>query len=160
MKDGGEQLSKLISSSPAKINEKIITYLIVKLCYNDRNTSSVRCNVMDKSVDLTGENSTNVSSRSKVAVDCLSERSSVVKSSSTECRQECILSQQSSSVTTVSDTHTTSSSSLLSTLECVTTSDGVVTISIGGQLISSITTAEGVDTSDINFNLQAIHIFI
>jgi len=53
LKDGGEQLSKLISSSPAKINEKIITYLIVKLCYNDSDTSSVRCSVMDKSVDLT-----------------------------------------------------------------------------------------------------------
>ena len=160
MKDGGEQLSKLISSSPAKINEKILTYLIVKLCYNDSDTSLVRCNVMDKSVDLTGEDSNNVSSRSKVAVDCLSERSSVVKSSSTECRQHSILLQQSSSVTIVSDTHTTSSSSLLSTLECVTASNSVVTSSIGGQLISSITTAAGVDTSDINFNLQAIHIYV
>ena len=53
LKDGGEQLSKLISSSPAKINEKVITYLIVKLCYNDSDTSLVRCSVMDKSVDLT-----------------------------------------------------------------------------------------------------------
>ena len=53
LKDGGEQLSRLVSSSPAKINEKIITYLIVKLCYNDSDTSSVRCSVMDKSVDLT-----------------------------------------------------------------------------------------------------------
>ena len=51
LKDGGEQLSKLISSSPAKINGKIITYLIVKLCYNDSDTSLVRCSVMDKSVD-------------------------------------------------------------------------------------------------------------
>ena len=50
LKDGGEQLSKLISSSPAKINEKIISYLIVKLCYNDSDTSLVRCRVMD---DLT-----------------------------------------------------------------------------------------------------------
>ena len=49
LKDG-EQLSKLISSSPAKINEKIITYLIVKLCHNDSDTSLVRCSVMD---DLT-----------------------------------------------------------------------------------------------------------
>ena len=42
LKDGGEQLSKLISSSSAdvrKINEKIITYLIVKLCYNDSDTT-------------------------------------------------------------------------------------------------------------------------
>ena len=143
LKDGGEQLSKLISSSPAKINEKIITYLIVKLCYSDRDGSLVSCNVMDKSVDLTGEGSTNVSSWSKVAIDCLPERSLVVKSSSTECRQRSILLQQSSSVTIVSDTHTTSNSSLLSTLECVTTSNSVVTSSIGGQLISSITTAAG-----------------
>ena len=150
MKDGGEQLSKLISSLPAKINEKIITYLIVKLCYNDSDTSLVRCSVMDKSVEFTGEDSTNVSSRSKVAVDYLPERSSVVKSSSTECRQQSILLQQSSSVTIVSDTHTTSSSSLLSTLECVTASNSVVTSSIGEQLISSITTAAGVDTSGTN----------
>ena len=150
MKNGGEQLSKLISSSPAKINEKILTYLIVKLCYNDSDTSLIRCNVMDKSVDLTGEDSTNVSS----------ERTSVVKSSSTECRQQSILLQQSSIITIISDTHTTSGSSLLSTLECVTASNSVVTSSVGRQLISSITTAAGVDTSDINFNLQAIHIFI
>ena len=147
LKDGGEQLSKLISSSPAKINKKIITYLIVKLCYSDRNASLVRCNVMDKSVDFTGEDSTIVSSRSKVAVDCLPERSSVVKSSSTECRQESILLQQSSSVTIVSDTHTTSSSSLLSTLQCVTAnSNSVVTSSISGQIISSITSDAGVET--------------
>ena len=150
MKDGREQLSKLISSSPAKINEKIITYLIVKLCYNDRDTSLVRCSVMDKSVDLTGEDSANVSSRSKVAVNCLSERSSVVKSSSLECRQQSILLQQSSSVTVVSDTHTTSSSSLLSTLESITASDSVRTSSIGEQLISSITNDAGVDTSGTN----------
>lgn len=57
LKDGGEQLSKLISSSSAdvrKINEKIITYLIVKLCYNDSDTSLVRlCDVMDESIDST-----------------------------------------------------------------------------------------------------------
>jgi len=47
LKNGGEQLCKLISS---KINEKILTYLIVKLCYNDSDTSLVRCSVMD---DLT-----------------------------------------------------------------------------------------------------------
>ena len=54
LKNGGEQLSKLISSSSAdvrKINEKIITYLIVKLCYNDNDTSLVRlCDVMDESI--------------------------------------------------------------------------------------------------------------
>ena len=56
LKDGGEQLSKLISSSAdvRKINEKIITYLIVKLCYNDSDTSLVRlCDVMDESIDST-----------------------------------------------------------------------------------------------------------
>ena len=151
LKDGGEQLSKLISSSPAKNNEKIITYLIVKLCYNDSDTSLVRCSVMDKSGDFTGKDSTNISSRSTVAINCLSERSSVVKLSSTECRQQSILLQQSSSLAIVSDTHTTSSSSLLSTLECVTaSSNSVVTSSIGGQLISSITNDAGRDTSDVN----------
>ena len=57
LKDRGEQLSKLISSSSAdvrKIYEKIITYLIVKLCYNDSDTSLVRlCDVMDESIDST-----------------------------------------------------------------------------------------------------------
>ena len=52
LKDGGEQLSKLISSSSAdvrKINEKII-----KLCYNDSDTGLVRlCDVMDESIDST-----------------------------------------------------------------------------------------------------------
>ena len=55
LKDEGEQLSKIISSSSAdvrKINEKIITYLIVKLCYNESDTSLVRlCDVMDESND-------------------------------------------------------------------------------------------------------------
>ena len=55
LKDGGEQLSKLISLSSSdvrKINEKIITYLIVKLCYNDSDTGLVRlCDVMDGSID-------------------------------------------------------------------------------------------------------------
>ena len=57
LKYGGEQLSKLISSSSAdvrKINEKIITYLIVKLCYNGSSTSLVRlCDVMDELIDST-----------------------------------------------------------------------------------------------------------
>ena len=57
LKDGGEQLSKLISSSSPDvrmINERIITYLIVKLCYNDSDTSLVRlCDVMDESIDST-----------------------------------------------------------------------------------------------------------
>ena len=84
-----------------------------------------------------GEDSTNESSQSKVAVNCLSEISSVVKSSSTECRQQSILLQQSSSVTIVSDTHTTSSSSLLSKLECVTISNSVVISSIGGPTLTA-----------------------
>ena len=54
----GEQLSKLITSSSTdirKINEKIITYLIVKLCYNGSDTSLMRvCDVMDELIDPTG----------------------------------------------------------------------------------------------------------
>ena len=56
LKDRGEQLSKLISSLPdvRKITERIVTYLIVKLCYNDSDTSLVRlCDVMDESIDST-----------------------------------------------------------------------------------------------------------
>ena len=58
LKDGGEQLSKLISLSSSdvrKINEKIITYLIVKLCYNDSDTGLVRlCDSIDSSYTPTG----------------------------------------------------------------------------------------------------------
>ena len=58
LKDGGEQLNKLISSSSPsdvrKINKKIIAYLIVKLCYSDSDTSEVRvCDVIDESIDST-----------------------------------------------------------------------------------------------------------
>ena len=57
LKDGGEQLSKLISSSSPdvrRINDRIITYLIVKLCYNDSNNSLVRlCDVIDELIDST-----------------------------------------------------------------------------------------------------------
>ena len=58
LKDGGEQLSKLISSSSSadarRINLKILTHLIVKLCYNDSDTSLVRlCDVMNESIDST-----------------------------------------------------------------------------------------------------------
>ena len=57
LKDGGEQLSKLISSSSSpdvrKINEKIITYLIVKLCYNDSDTRLVRfCDSTDTTTGI------------------------------------------------------------------------------------------------------------
>ena len=43
VQDGRKQLSKLISSSVdvKEINEKIITYLIIKLCYNDDSTDVV-----------------------------------------------------------------------------------------------------------------------
>ena len=55
LKDGGEQLSNLVSTSSANIrniNERIITYLIVKLCYNDTDTGLVRLyDVMDESID-------------------------------------------------------------------------------------------------------------
>ena len=55
LKDGGKELSKLTSSSSSadvrKINEKIMTYLIVKLCYNNSDTSLVR--LMDESTDST-----------------------------------------------------------------------------------------------------------
>ena len=61
IKDEGEQLSKLITSSSTdvrKINEKIITYLIVKLCYNGSSTSLVRlCDVMDELIDPTSAHS-------------------------------------------------------------------------------------------------------
>ena len=54
----GEQLTKLITSSSVnvrKINEIIITYLIVKSCYSGISTSLVRlCDVMDKLIDRTG----------------------------------------------------------------------------------------------------------
>ena len=58
LKDGGVQLSKLIASSATdvrKINEKIITYLIVKLCCYGSDTSLVRlCDVLDELMDPTG----------------------------------------------------------------------------------------------------------
>ena len=57
IKDEGEQLNKLITSSSTdvrKINEKIITYLIVKLCCSSSDTSLVRfCDVMDELIDPT-----------------------------------------------------------------------------------------------------------
>ena len=57
LKDEGQQLSKLISSSSddiRKINEKIITYLLVKLCYSGSSNSLVRlCDVMDELIEST-----------------------------------------------------------------------------------------------------------
>ena len=60
-----------------------------------------------------------------------------------ESRQQGILLQSNNSVIT-SDAYTTSSSSLVSTLEYVTASNSVVTSSIGGQFIPNITKAKGV----------------
>ena len=57
IKDDGEQLTKLIISCTdvRKINEKIITYFIIKLCYSGSDTSLVRfCDVMDELIDPTG----------------------------------------------------------------------------------------------------------
>ena len=58
VKDEGEQLSKVMTSSSTdvrKINEKIITYLIAKICYTGCDTGLVRlCDVMDKLTDPTG----------------------------------------------------------------------------------------------------------
>ena len=50
-----ELLSKMIATSSSsdvrKINEKILTYLTVKLCYNGSGTSLVRpCDVMNESL--------------------------------------------------------------------------------------------------------------
>ena len=58
IKDDGEQLSKLITSSSTdvrKINQKIMTYLIVKLSYNGSSTTLVRlCDVMDELINPMG----------------------------------------------------------------------------------------------------------
>ena len=67
-------------------------------------------------------------------------------SPSMEYSQQNILSQPSSCVTILSDTHTTFSSSPVTTLsvvECLTTSGSVVT-SISGQPISTVTTTAGI----------------
>ena len=57
LKEGGKPFSKLTSSSSTdvrKINERIITYLIIKLCYNGSSTSLVRlCDVMDELINPT-----------------------------------------------------------------------------------------------------------
>ena len=58
IKNEREQLSRLIASSSTdvrKINMKIITYLIVKLCYTGISTSLMRlCDVIDELIDPTG----------------------------------------------------------------------------------------------------------
>ena len=81
-------------------------------------------------------------------VNRLSQRSSitpVIASPSMEYSQQSILSQPSSCVTLLSDTHTTFSSSPVATLsvvECLTTSSSVITC-ISGQIISTVTTTAG-----------------
>jgi len=83
------------------------------------------------------------SSSSTVKVNCLPQRSSIVsliKQPSMENTQKniSVVSQPSSSVTIVSDSHTTFSSSPVTTfsvVECLTTSISVVT-SISGQAIA------------------------
>jgi len=56
LKDEGQQLSKMISSSDdvRKINEKIITYLVVKLCYSGSSTGLVSLyDIMNKLIQST-----------------------------------------------------------------------------------------------------------
>ena len=54
--DGKAQISKLLSSSTdvREANEKIITYLIIKLCYNGSDTNLARlCDIMKEMNDST-----------------------------------------------------------------------------------------------------------
>jgi len=61
LKDEGQQLSKMISSSDndvRSINEKIITYLLVKLCYSGSSSGLVSlCDVMNKLIQSTDSTS-------------------------------------------------------------------------------------------------------
>ena len=53
--DGKNQLSKLMSSSTnaRRINERIITYLIVKLCYSGNDTDLARlCDIMEEMISF------------------------------------------------------------------------------------------------------------
>ena len=89
-----------------------------------------------------------VAATSTVMVESIPQRSlptPVMKPPSMEYSQHNILSQPSSCVTIVSDTHTTfscSSVTTLSVVECLTTSSSVVT-SISGQVISTVTQTAG-----------------
>ena len=53
LSQGGEQINKLISSSAdvRKINEKITTYLFVKLCYSGRSPELEKCDVVYRLID-------------------------------------------------------------------------------------------------------------
>ena len=58
IKDDGEQLSKLITSSSTdvrKFSEIIITYVIIKSCYNGRDSTSLvkLCDVIEELIDST-----------------------------------------------------------------------------------------------------------
>ena len=82
---------------------------------------------------------------STVTVSCLPQRSSITPVIKSPSMEYSILSQPSSCVTIVSDTHTTFSSNPVTTLsvaECLTTNNSVVT-SIIGQVISTVTTTAG-----------------
>ena len=63
LKDGEQQLDKLTSllsaeSNVTKINQKIITYVIVKLCYYDSSISLLNpCNVMNRVIESTNSTS-------------------------------------------------------------------------------------------------------
>jgi len=60
LKDEGQQLSKISSSSDdiRKINEKIITYLVVKLCYSGSSNGLVSfSDVMNKLIQSTDSTS-------------------------------------------------------------------------------------------------------
>ena len=79
----------------------------------------------------------------------VTQRSSITTPVSMEYSQHNILSQPSSCVTIVSDTHTTFSCSpvtIFSVVECLTTSSSVVT-SISGQVITTVTTTAGMYVS-------------
>jgi len=60
LKDEGQQLNKMISSSDdaRKINEKIIIFLVVKLCYSGSRSGLVRlCDVINKLIQSTDSTS-------------------------------------------------------------------------------------------------------
>ena len=76
----------------------------------------------------------------------VTQRSSITTPVSMEYSQHNILSQPSSCVTIVSDTHTTFSCSPVTTLSVVESSSSVVT-SISGQVITTVTTTAGMYVS-------------
>ena len=99
-------------------------------------------------ITVAGASAVLSSSCSTVTVNCLPQRSSitpVIKSSSMEYDHLNVLSKPNSCVAIVSNTHTTFSSNPVTTLnvvECLTTSNSVLT-SISGQVISTVTATAG-----------------